>query len=122
MMENAETFRPSIMVDMKKNRIRIHKHTLRALGDPDFVMLIVNPEEHTLGIKRSTLDDKRAHRVHKSTVKKDCELYSKSLMSAFRELCPDWDRRKCYRIEGEIVAGENMAVFSMMDSSCLFTE
>ena len=114
-MENAESFRPSIMVDMKKNRIRIHKHTLRALGDPEFVMLIVNPEEHTLGIKCSMLDDKRAHRVRKSTVKKDCELYSKSLMSAFRKLCPDWDGRKSYRMEGEIIAGENMAVFSMED-------
>lgn len=119
MENNTEIFRPSIVVDMKKNRIRVHQKTLRALGDPGFLLLIINPEEHTLGIKRSTLDDKRAHRVHKSTVKKDCELYSKSLMSAFRELCPDWDGRKSYRIDGEIITGENMAVFSMKDSAVL---
>lgn len=119
MMENAETSRPSIVVDMRKNRIRIHKKTLHALGDPGFVVLIINPEEHTLGIKCSTLDDKLAHRIRKSTVKRDCELYSKSLMAAFHELYPDWDGRKCYRMEGELIAGEDMAVFSMRDSAAL---
>ncbi len=117
-MEESTVFRPSIVVDMKKNRIRIHKNTLHALGDPGFVMLIINPEEHTLGIKCSMQDEKRAHRVRKSTVKKDCELYSKSLMRALHELCTDWDSRKSYRIEGEIITGENMAVFSMGDSFC----
>ena len=64
MMENnSEIFRPSIVVDMKKNRIRIHQKTLHALGDPDFVVLIINPEEHTIGIKCSTLDNKLAHRI-----------------------------------------------------------
>ncbi len=115
---NTEIFRPSIVIDMKKNRIRIHQKTLHALGDPGFVMLIINPGEHTLGIKCSMQDEKRAHRVRKSTVKKECELYSKPLMSALHELCPDWDGRKCYRIEGEIVAGENVAVFSLEDPSC----
>ena len=65
--------KPSILVDMRKKRIRIHKHTLQAIGNPDFVLLIINPEEHTLGVKRSTLDDKLAHRVRKVNMKKkDC--------------------------------------------------
>ena len=59
--------KPSILVDMRKKRIRIHKHTLQAIGNPDFVLLIINPEEHTLGVKCSTLDDKLAHRVVKLT-------------------------------------------------------
>ena len=119
MENNTEIFRPSIVVDMKKNRIRIHQKTLHALGDPGFLLLIINPDEHTIGIKCSTLDNKLAHRIRKSTIKQECELYSKSLMSALHELCPDWDGRKCYRIEGEIITGENMAVFSMKDSAAL---
>ena len=121
-MEESTVFRPSIVVDMKKNRIRIHKNTLHALGDPGFVMLIINPEEHTLGIKCSMQDEKRAHRVRKSTVKKDCELYSKSLMYALHELCPEWNGKKSYRSEGEIISGEHMAVFSMEDSFCQVIE
>jgi hypothetical protein len=115
-MEGA-VLKPSIVIDMRKKRIRIHRHTLHALGDPDFVVLIINPEEHTLGVKCSMLDDKLAHRVHKSNIrKKDCyELYSKRLMTALHELCPGWGDRECYRIEGEIITEEKMAVFSMRD-------
>lgn len=113
--------RPSIVVDMRKKRIRVHKRTLHALGDPDFVVLIINPEEQTLGIKCSMLDDKLAHRVHKSNMKKkDCyELYSKRLMAALHELCPGWDEKRNYRLEGEVIADEGMAVFSMKDYSVL---
>ena len=119
MMGNSPILKPSILIDMRKNRIRIHKNTLRALGDPDFVVLIINPEEHTLGIKCSVLDDKLAHRIHKNTTKNDCELYSKLLMAALHDLCPEWDGRERYKIEGGIIAEENMAVFSMRDGTML---
>lgn len=110
-MEN----RPSILVDMRKNRIRIHKNTLHALGTPDFVMLIVNPKKFTLGIKRSMLDDKLALRIRKNTISNGCELYSKLLMAALRKLCPDWNEKYSYRLEGEVIAEESMAVFSMKE-------
>ena len=113
----TETYRPSILVDMRKNRIRIHKNTLHALGNPNYVMLIVNPEEHTLGIKCSMQDDRLAHRIRRSTMQsRVCyELYSKRLMAALHKLCPDWSDKNNYRIEGELIAEENMAVFSMRD-------
>lgn len=107
--------RPSILVDMRKGRIRIHKHTLQMLGDPDFVVLIINPEGQTLGVKCSNIDDKLAHRVHKNVKKKDCyELYSKSLITALHRLCPDWDDKVSYKLEGTLV-GTDTAVFSMKD-------
>ena len=112
-MEKMSVLKPSILIDMRKNRIRIHKNTLRALGNPDFVVLIVNPEEYTLGIKCSTIDDKLAHRIRKNTLKKECELHSKRLMTAFYRLCPDWDDKKNYRLEGDVIKEENMVVFSM---------
>ncbi len=111
--------KPSIVVDMRKNRIRIHKHTLRMIGDPDFVMLIINPATQTFGIKCSMLDDKLALRVRKSTIKNDCELYSKPLMAALHQLCPDWNKTYSFRLEGEVIADENMAVFSMRNFTVL---
>ena len=114
--------RPSILIDMRKHRIRIHKHTLRAIGDPEFVMLIINPIEYTLGIKCGVVDDKLALRIRKSNMRNDYELYSKSLMYALHELCPEWNGKKSYRIEGEIISGEHMAVFSMEDPSCQVIE
>ena len=107
--------RPTILIDMRKHRIRIHKHTLQAIGDPDFVMLIINPIEYTLGIKYGVPDDKLALRIRKSTLRNDYELYSKSLMAALHQLCPEWKERENYRLEGELIATENMAVFSMRD-------
>lgn len=105
--------RPSILIDMRKSRIRIHKQTLHAIGDPEFVTLIINPDEHTLGIKSSIVDDKLAHRVRKNTIKKEFELYSKSLITALHKLCPDWNTIGCYKIKGEIITEENMVVFYM---------
>ena len=118
-MTKASVFKPSILIDMRKNRIRIHQKTLRALGDPDFVELIINPGEYSIGIKCSVLDDKLAHRIHKDTRKNDCELYSKAFMTALRELCPEWNGREKYRIEGEIIPEENMAVFSLREYALL---
>ena len=117
----GSVFRPTILVDMRKNRIRIHKNTLHALGDPEFVVLIINPEAHTLGIKCSMLDDKLAHRIRKGTMNsRVCyELYSKPFMAALHELCPDWDKKKGYRIKGEIIIEEKIAVFSLNECTML---
>ena len=107
--------RPTILIDMRKHRIRIHKHTLQAIGNPDLVMLIINPIEYTLGIKYGVPDDKLALRIRKSTLRNDYELYSTPLMAALHQLCPEWKERENYRLEGELIATENMAVFSMRD-------
>lgn len=121
MMAGSATVKPSILFDMRKNRIRIHKNTLHALGNPDFVVLIINPDEHTLGIKCSVMDDKLAHRIRQSTMKsKVCyELYSKTLMAALHKLCPDWNDTFNYRVEGEFIAEENIVVFSMRDCTVI---
>ncbi len=117
----AETgcLKATLLVDMKKNRIRIHKNTLRALGNPRFVVLIVNPEEHTIGIKCSSQDDKLSHRIRQSIMntKGSYELYSKSLISELRNVCPDWCDTGKYRLEGEIIPAENIAVFDMINVS-----
>ena len=41
----------SITVDMKKYRIRIHKNTLRALGNPERVQLLLHPTEPTIMVR-----------------------------------------------------------------------
>lgn len=109
--------KPSISVDMRKGRIRIHKHTLHALGDPDFVAFIVNPKEYVIGITCSGLDDKLAHRVRKRIMAtRECyELYSKSFVAALHELCPGWDGDGTYRLEGKVIEDENMVVFFLHD-------
>ena len=34
----------NLTLDMKRNRIRIYRATLRALGDPAYIQFLINPE------------------------------------------------------------------------------
>lgn len=48
-MEDSAT-KLTLQLDLARSRIRVHRNTLAALGNPEYILLIVNPEEKTLGI------------------------------------------------------------------------
>lgn len=114
MSENTEA-RPSISIDLRKYRIRIHKKTLHSIGDPEYVLLLVNPEEHTLAILRSSRSDPRAHHIAwaSHTDKQSFELYSRSLVESLRDVCHNWKDNQSYRLYGEIIPNEGIARFDM---------
>ena len=114
-MTDHNATKPAILVDLKKYRIRIHKNTLRSIGTPNYVLLLVNPEERTLAILRSDRSDPRAHHITmaSSTNKKSFELYSRSLVKSLRDLCSSWQDSQSYRLYGEIITNEGMARFYM---------
>ena len=107
--------RPVIWVDLKKHRIRINKNTLHSIGDPDYVLLLVNPEERTLAILRSNRSDPRAHHITQASIvnRKPFELYSRSLTKSLRDICSNWQDNQSYRMYGEIISSEGVAQFHM---------
>lgn len=107
--------KPAILVDLKKYRIRIHRNTLRSIGNPDHVLLLVNPEERTLAILRCEHSDPRAHRITAASLedRKTVELYSRSLIKSLRDVCSGWQDSTTYRLYGEIIPHEGMARFHM---------
>ena len=113
MAENSN--KPIILVDMAKNRLRIHRSTLSAIGKPEFILIIVNPEARTIGIMPCDDNNPGAHRVKtQSVMGKNCfELYSSSFTGKLREVRPDWVIAGKYRMEGEIIPGEPVARFNM---------
>lgn len=118
-MTDNNTARPAILVDLKKYRIRIHKNTLRSIGTPNYVLLLVNPEERTLAILRSDLSDPRAHPINMAIFennKASFELYSRSLVKSLREVCSNWQDSQSYRLYGEIIPHEGMARFYMSEA------
>ena len=117
-MTGRNLARPAISVDLKKHRIRIHKNTLHSIGDPDNVLLLVNPEEHTLAILRCDRSDLRAHHISWASLvnKKSFELYSRSLVKSLRDICSDWKDNQSYRMYGEIISNEGVARFHMEES------
>ena len=46
-MEDS-TSKLTLQLDLARSRIRVHRKTLAALGNPEYILLIVNPEEKTL--------------------------------------------------------------------------
>lgn len=121
-MIGNDVSKPAILVDLKKSRIRIHKNTLHAIGNPDYVLLMVNPEERTLAVLGSDCSDPRAHKITLTAVnQKSIELYSRSLVRNLRFLCSDWQANQSYRLYGEIISNEGVAQFHM-DKSVLLNQ
>lgn len=110
--------KPAILVDLKKYRIRIHKNTLHAIGNPNHILLLVNPEERTLAIMCSDRSDPRAHHVMSASCSnnKSFELYSRSLVNSLHDICSSWQNNQSYRICGEIIPNEGVAWFHMDES------
>ena len=117
-MNISKNGKPSITIDLRKFRIRIHKKTVHYLGDPEYVLLLVNPEECTLVIIKSNQFDPRAHRLIYETGQKQntMELYSRALLENICDLSDNLNRDKTYRIFGEMIPYESIARFSVADA------
>ena len=117
-MENKKATQPAISIDFKQNRIRIYKRTLRCIGEPEYILLLINPEELTLAILRSDNTDKNAHRLPRRQFmnKNSFEIHSKPLMSRLLDVCSDWHDNHLYRIHGELIQNESVVQFSLRNA------
>ena len=88
--------------DTKKFRIRIHKSTIHALGNPKYIDLLVNPEKRLVAVRAhdGTASQHDAHRV------------KQHLMSLF-QIIGDLEVNRSYRMTGTLVSSEKMAVYSL---------
>lgn len=115
----SDPINPSLAmsVDLKKYRIRIHKATLHLLGDPRYIQLLINPRSMNVAVraveKRRSGD--QTHLVNQRLMNSDnsIELYSRSLVEKIREVVPDLDDGFSYRISGDIIPAQKMAVFAL---------
>ena len=110
--------RPSLLIDMKKNRIRIHKATLHVLGDPDYIQFLVNPENLSLVIRCSVKADSLALHIRWNLIggKQCCDIYSYFLLKSLRDVNCGWEENRSYRLYGHLHEKENLAMFSMKDT------
>lgn len=114
-MTDIDIIKPVIFIDQKKHRIRIHKCTLRQLGYPKFIQILINPDILTVIIRCAEQSDKLTHRI----IRKNCndnqsyELYSRYLIEKLQNVCTGWTNNDSYRICGEIIVSENIACFDL---------
>lgn len=105
----------AICIDFKKNRIRIHRSTLRQIGNPEYIQLLVNPSQKMIAIKASCAEDKLAHKVKDYFVinGNSYELYSRELLYSLSQLNLSWEKYNIFRLEGNIYPDNKIALFSM---------
>lgn len=114
-MTGGRMEKPLIVIDFKKYRIRIHKNTLLSIGSPEYIFLLINPNERSLAILRSNRFNPRAHRISSGSLEggKPVELYSQSLVKTLKNVCSDWKDHKSYRLYGDIIPNEGIVRFYM---------
>lgn len=109
----------NLTLDMKRNRIRIYRATLRVLGDPAYIQFLINPEELYIAILGSEipLSGGTANRVKIPNSRLDgklsVEFYSAALLDGIYSIFGVLDREYNYRLTGEIDQVNRVAYFSL---------
>lgn len=109
----------NLTLDIKRNRIRIYRATLRALGDPAYIQFLINPEELYIAILGSEipLSGGTANRVKIPNSRLDgklsVEFYSAALLDGIYSIFGVLDREYNYRLTGEIDQVNRVAYFSL---------
>lgn len=120
-MNKQTSLQASLCIDMKKNRIRIHRHTLHLLGNPKYIQLLVNPDTGKIAIRNSSAKDHLAHKIYLST--SDCiELYSSVLMENLKTVTTDLEPNCSYRLYGSVNPQAGVACFSMYETVLITDE
>ena len=92
--------KPIITLDMKKNRIRIHKNTMKILDYPDYIYILVNPHKNKIAICPANNTDKDV--IHITSGKRSyCDIYSTELMTQISSLNENIKSNLSYRLFGE---------------------
>lgn len=107
--------KPILSIDLKRNLIRIHKVTLNLLGQPDYIQLLVNPDDRSIAIMKGISSDKLAHHVCYDKIKngKSFELYSTILLQNLLSISNQCETMKAYRIYGNYLADYDIVKFSI---------
>ena len=97
-MSNLQSI-PTLSIDMKKNRIRIHRNTLYLLGSPKYIQLLVNPEKELMVVMPGKREDPLAHPVKEHQMTDNSfELTSKELVKSLQQVSGIYEDRKLYKL------------------------
>lgn len=110
----AQTTIVSITIEMRKNRIRLHSSLYHALGEPQYIQLLVNPNEKKLCIK--SVDSMSAFtqpiKVSTSKATENYELYSCTLITKLSKEMNVTNKEASYKLNGIASSANRIAIFS----------
>lgn len=107
----------AMTIDMKRGRIRIHKALLHQLGDPQYIQLLVDPAGLAVAVRciDTPVFGDCVHTIGKTRLHSpfSCEIYSQHFMSKLATLVPSMGENRLYRMSGEVIPAQKMAVFDL---------
>ena len=118
-MTHESVSRPTIVIDLRRNRFRINAKTLRSLGNPASILLLVNPASRTVAIECGDHSGLCAHYLLQTQVadRRHLELYSKPLVKSLLGLSDCWQDNHVYRLYGENIPDKRMICFDITKSA-----
>lgn len=116
-MEDTASLQTQISIDFKKNRVRIHKESLRLIGDPKYIQFLVSVKTSQVAI-RGIDEDRRgsnAHKVNRTILASDFsfEIYSRTFTEKLRAVFDGFDEACTYRLTGTVLPNDRAVVFSV---------
>ena len=107
----------SMALDMKRNRIRIHKPAIHMLGDPTLIQLLFDPEDMEVAIvcPESEVPGGQEVRINPRGLKsRNCfEFCSSMFLKKLRAVHGNLDENCSYRLTGRILPELRAARFPM---------
>lgn len=120
MNENNIDIIPKVVIDISKYRIRIHRTTINALGKPERVLLLVNPDEKIMGIMPTESNDTKGHKIKYDGF--SCEIYSTMFIGTISGLTENFKIKHRYIIEGKFIPEKNLALFELEKATAFNNE
>ena len=107
-----------LRLDVKYNRIYIHRATLKAIGDPEFVALGIHPQSRKLVVLPTSADATDAIHV-RYTGNNPCCIHSKPLLDGIRTVAPLLDQPRSYLLRGKLLAEQPAVSFDMNEAETI---
>ena len=101
-----------LRLDAKYNRIYLHRATLKAIGNPEFVVLCIHPKSRKLAVLPLATEKQNALRVRYAEDNTFC-IHSKPLLDGIRAVVPHFGQPRSYLVRGKLLPGRQAAAFDM---------
>ena len=116
--------RITMAIDLKKNRLRIHRPTLRIMGSPPFIKLLFSRDHNAIAVV--SCDEGDIPRIKEVRVIYDLrdnthtfDIYSKELILVIQMAFKGLDRTSLYRLTGYSVPEEKAVYFPLTTLTCV---
>lgn len=115
---------PALSIDFRRNRIRVHRKTLRLLGSPDYIQLLVNPADGVIALRRLEQPEPQHFKVNWEVLaRRNCfDIHSMSFIRKLQQCCKNLPQDRTYRIKGRYIPAYEIARFCLKDAKPVNTD